>query len=88
MALSNGTVPVTVELPIECCNEYGTLVTGDLDSNGYRSPEVASDRSRGLFFMRNSSLCVVLVFTLKHLVKTANINTKNLTVSKWCYRRP
>jgi hypothetical protein len=85
MALSNGTV--TVELPIECCYEYGALVTGDLDSNGYRSPEVASDLSRGLFFMRNSSLRVALVFTLKRLIKTANINTKNFTVSKRCYRR-
>ena len=28
--------------------------------------------------MRNSSLCVVLVFNSKHLVKTANINTKKL----------
>ena len=77
-----------MDLHIECCYAYVALVMGDLDPNGYLSPEVASDRSRGQFFMKDSSLCVVFVFTLKHLVKTANINTKNLTVSKWCYRRP
>ena len=40
-----------------------------------------------VFFMRNSSLCVVFVFTSKHLVKTANINTKNFSVYSRCYRR-
>ena len=66
---------ITVDLPIECCYVYGALVTGGLDENGYSNST-------------NSSLCVILVFTLKHLVKTANINTKNLRVSRWCYRRP